>query len=305
MPTINAQNLRVLRAQKRWSLDDLAERSNVDRGTISRIETGKNKDNRRNTVERLAAALGTEVEILTGPDISAPEPEWDSASKSQFNLRMGNDARNALTLVAARYNVKASHIVHLAPLLFLWAAEHSLKIRSKRLDELESGWEVVSSHGPFPHLHGRLTYNWMGEEVMHEERQSIASRDIFGLTIDDDAVHPDYEESEDNPMAQFIRGLVDSVEGLASFEHFSPFWDRPGYTLGREEALGLTGGDEEAADHIINGYAPLHAMPKNVRDAGPQQVARWAIERANETLDQIHKDLKIDLGTLLGSNGND
>lgn len=305
MSAINPRNLKSLRAQRRWSLDDLALKSKVDRGTISRIETGKQTNNRRTTVERLASALETDSETLTGPDISTVERDWESAAKSQLNIRMGNDARNALSLVAARYHIKPSHILHLAPLLFLWAAEESLKQRQQRLDDLAVQWEAVGPHSRFQHLHGNLTYNWQGEEVMEEERRSIAKRDIFGLLISDDARHPDYEESEHNPMAQFLRGVVASLEPLASFEHFSPFWDRPGYTLGRDEALALVAGDEDAANHIVNGYAPLHELPKDVREAGPEEIARWAVERANATLDDIMHDTGMDVRALLGSTENE
>lgn len=305
MHPINANNLKALRVQKRWSLDELALKSKVDRGTINRIETGKQTNNRRTTVERLASALETDIDTLTGPDLSAVEKDWESAAKSQLNIRIGNDARNALSLVAARYHIKPSHILQLAPLLFLWAAEESLKQRQQRLDDLAAQWEAIGPHARFQHLHGNLTYNWQGEEVMEEERRSIAKRDIFGLLIDDDARLPDYEESEQNPMAQFLRGLVASLGNLASFEHFAPFWDRPGYTLGRDEALAFVGGHEEAANHIVNGYAPLHELPKGVREAGPQEIARWAVERANATLDDIMHDTGIDVRALLRSAENE
>jgi transcriptional regulator with XRE-family HTH domain len=288
MPAINPRNLRSLRAHKGWSLDELSSRSKVDRGTISRIETGKQKDNRLSTVERLANALETDLETLTGPDMPSPDRDWEAAAKSQLNIRLGNDARNALLLVAARYNVKPAHILHLAPLLFLWAAEESLRQRTLRLDQLAAQWEAIGSHEPFQHLNAKLTWNWQGEEVMEAERRSIASRDIFGLLIDDDDVgNPRYEESEQNPMVRFLKDLADSMDGLATVEYFSPVWDRPAYTLGREEALALVGSDERAADLIVYGYAPLHELPKTVRDGGVEDVARWAKERGEATLNEI------------------
>ena len=49
-------------------------------------------------------------------------------------------------------------------------------------------------------------------------------------------------------------------------------------TLGKTEALELVGGDEQAAQQIVDGYAPLHELPKEVREQGPNAVAHWAIE---------------------------
>jgi transcriptional regulator with XRE-family HTH domain len=287
MPTINPRNLRILREKRGWNLDDLASRSKVDRGTISRIETGKQTDNRRTTVERLSSALDVESETLTGPDVLAAGKEVEPTPKSQMNIRMANDARNALALVASRYQVKPPHILHLAPLLFLWAAEESLKRRQQKLDAYTAQLSTVEKQFHFGHLNADITDNERGWVVVDEEHRSIARRDIFGVSIEDHAVRYGYEDSEQNPMALFLNELVAPLNGLAQFEHWSPNWGSPGYTLGREEASLLVGGDEQATNHIVNGYAPLHELPKEVREAGPQEIARWARERGDTELAEM------------------
>jgi transcriptional regulator with XRE-family HTH domain len=49
-------NLREARKRRKWTQEDLAERSGVHAGEISRMEAGK-RDPQVSTVERLAAAL--------------------------------------------------------------------------------------------------------------------------------------------------------------------------------------------------------------------------------------------------------
>jgi transcriptional regulator with XRE-family HTH domain len=49
-------NLRAARKKREWTQEDLAERSGVHAGEISRMEAGK-RDPQVSTVERLAAAL--------------------------------------------------------------------------------------------------------------------------------------------------------------------------------------------------------------------------------------------------------
>jgi hypothetical protein len=130
---------------------------------------------------------------------------------------------------------------------------------------------------------------------MVEEQRSINKHDIFGLEIDGDFQHPDYEDSETNPFANFLREITDSLDGLAEFEHFNPFWDRPGYTLGRSEAAALVGNNERAIDHIVGGSAPLHEVPKEVREAGQEAFASWAIERGEAVLDSMFKDMNLQI----------
>jgi transcriptional regulator with XRE-family HTH domain len=49
-------NLRTARKNRQWTQEDLAERSGVHAGEISRMEAGK-RDPQVSTVEKLAAAL--------------------------------------------------------------------------------------------------------------------------------------------------------------------------------------------------------------------------------------------------------
>lgn len=297
MTMINANNLRNLRVGQNLTLDHLAAKSGVDRGTINKIETGKRTNPRASTIRRLAEALGTEFEALVGPDIEEQANTPVLARKTQMNFKMATDARNALSLVALRYDVRPADILHLAPLLFYWLAESSLHWRKERLDE---ALEKLGSLGEVSipkHIHGLATDHWRGEEILEQERRSIEKRDLFGRLLDDDAINPSFEESEDNPVAQYLASIAKRLGKNIEFEHWSPHWSHPGYTLGTEEALELCGGDEDAAREIVHGNAPLHEMPKDVRESGATSIAKWAKETGSANLkslidfDELHLDI--------------
>lgn len=286
MTRINPEVLRTERAKKNWSIDDLAKRSHVDRQSIHRIEKGDKKRNRTGVIKNLAKALDISEEFLTGAfAASAPEKEVDAPDEtpfgSQLNLRVSNGPRNALVLVARRYGVSLAQIVEIAPLLFFWAAEKSLQKRRDRLSELDQKYEEISQLGKaFSYLHGRAFHNWNAEETLAAEASSIEARDVFGKTIGDtgfESALPDqYEESEDNPFTMFLRELVSEFSEAAEIVHWFPD-SSPHYSVCKKEVLGLVGGDEEAADYIHSGQAPLHKLPKELREKGKeQQRAEWS-----------------------------
>ncbi|WP_022683003.1 helix-turn-helix domain-containing protein [Sphingobium bisphenolivorans] len=297
MAEINPKNLRWLRERKNLTLDELAVRAKVDRGTISKIENGKRAAPRPSTVRRLASALGVDADALVGSDIEKPERSSVLSPKSQLNFKMSNDARNALNLTAARYNVKAGQILHLAPLLFYWAAEMSLKWRRERVDYIAQKLDALASAPQPKHLSGLATNNWQGEDIIAEERRSIERRDIFGIEIKDESVAFDYDHGEQNPMSQFLASVADSLGDNVQFEFWSPDWTQPLYTLGMEEALELVGGDEDAAHHIVHGNAPLHEMPKEVREGGEAVIAQWAKEHGDKALSSLMNLDQLLLGT--------
>ncbi len=64
-PGAFARNLRAVRAYVDMDQYELAEKSGVSQATIAMLERG-HRQPRRSTVEKLAAALGVEVETLEG-----------------------------------------------------------------------------------------------------------------------------------------------------------------------------------------------------------------------------------------------
>lgn len=291
-----ASNIRRLRERANLTLDELAAKASVDRGTINRLETGRQAVPRASTVRKLAEALGVSSETLSAgsDDEDAALPSF--VRKTQMNVRIADDTRNALNLMAIRYGVKASHILHLAPLLFNWAAEASLKQRRRHLEEAHQRLaQLAALDGP-KHLQHPADQNWRSEEALEEERRSIEKRDLFGLLLSDEALRDRYEESEHNPMAQFLSQLAKETGEGVEFEHWSPHWSHPGYTLGLDTATELAGGNEEAGWQIANGNAPLHDMPKSVRDGGGGAIAQWALECGQNSLNDLLDLAALDLG---------
>ena len=77
MQKIDPSRLKELRNRKAWSQEELSRQTQlpglpkIDKQTISRIESGKQKTHRSLTVQSLARALGVEPAVLTG---DAPLP---------------------------------------------------------------------------------------------------------------------------------------------------------------------------------------------------------------------------------------
>ena len=65
-----AENVRALRARKRWSQDELAGRLGITQRTLSRLESGRRGDVGIVELERLCEAFGVDLpELLTGADL--------------------------------------------------------------------------------------------------------------------------------------------------------------------------------------------------------------------------------------------
>lgn len=59
---IDGGRVRFLRGTRRWTQRDLANASGVPRRTVQRVELGEHTVSYKNTIEALAAALGTTVD---------------------------------------------------------------------------------------------------------------------------------------------------------------------------------------------------------------------------------------------------
>jgi len=283
MTQIDARALRGLRERRRLSLDDLAKESRVNRKTIHQIERNKRRRTHPTTISRLAAALKVSEEELVNPSDDEPQDSLDDVlgrRRSQLNLRISDSKRNALMLVCSRYGVRPQEVVEIAPFLFLCAAEASLRRRRELLDELSRRQsEVAELSDDLDHLDHHITYDWRSDEIGDAEGMSIASRDIFG-----DKIKNEHRGDGDNPMTRYLRGLASDLGDLAEFSDWRSIWG-PDYRICRDVALAIVGGDEEAAEAILSGHAPLHEQPKELRQPEERvsERAAWIRKRAQET----------------------
>jgi hypothetical protein len=177
--------------------------------------------------------------------------------------------------------------MELAPLLFCWAAEMSLRERRERLNKLEEACKSARTlEKEMPHLPPpNFIYS---EEKIAAESRSINSHDIFGMCFSEDDFSDGYFDvsDEDNPFAAFLAKLADEIDDVARFESFSPI-DYPDFEVCRNEALAMVGGDATLAERILSGVVDLYEMPKELRGFFGNVESRAAWVRAQA--DAFHR----------------
>jgi transcriptional regulator with XRE-family HTH domain len=269
MRQIDPVALKQLLKDNGLSLGDLAKRARINKQTLWRLTAGKVRNARDHTIEKIAKALKTDQRVLTG-EIPAPEVirGKDTATpKDRLNIALSTEARNALRLAAERYNISQQQIVELAPFLFCWAAEASLRQRRDKIMQVEQACNNVRKlEQAFPHLPvPDFTY----AEVIAAERESIDSCDLFAINIQngDIVLHGTFSRfSEiDNPFAMFLGSLVQEMGDIATFLECS-WGELPIYRICPDEAAYLVGGDKNRANDILDGYVVLSEMPREILD---------------------------------------
>ena len=288
--------LRSQREKAQMSMAELAERSGVNKTTIARIERGEIRRNRSHTIKQLCKALKLEPDQLAGlTPIEQPEVQsLLERRKSQLNARVSHSCRNALALVAKRYEVGAAQIIEFAPLLFHIVASESLRERDLRISEMRRAREVVESLGSnFPHLSGRFANDWTADEIDSREERSIQGKDILARLLEEGdplgETYPwDYDDEEQNPFIDFLRRRLTGAQPFSEPTDNVDGWSgrrSPGYAICRAEALEYFGGDEKAADALVEGTFAITEIPKELRESDDEtERAAWARARAEQAL---------------------
>ena len=257
--------LKTLRERRRLTQGRLAELAKVNKQTIWRLENDEAGQDaaRARTVTDLAKALRTEESVLTGqsPLPEAQDDEGPFPDMSKLNFSISTAARNALCLMSERYNIPQAFIVEIAPYLFAWAAEASLRQRRERLDQMEGALNVVKNADKgLDHLEP-ADFEEL-EDKIEQEKAAIDTHDIWGWATDYHAGSND--PLLDNPFGVFIDGLAQEIGDGTILEQF-PRSDWPIYRLCPKEVEEFIG-DPELADAILKGHIALHQMPKELRD---------------------------------------
>ncbi len=169
-------------------------------------------------------------------------------------------------LVSQRYRVQPSQIVELAPFLFFWAAEASLRHRRDAIDQVASvRADLISRGQDIPHVFG--TYDlWeedLEEMLIASERASIEMGDIFGQFASEEA---QWGDDVNDPFSAFLGDLVKDFGEEAEFSGFDWADGTPDYRVCVEYAEQLADGDQTLADVILRGYVALHEMPRDLRE---------------------------------------
>lgn len=294
MAVINSTIAKRERFKLKLSLEELSKRAGVDKATLHRIEGGRMKRNAEHVVTRLAKIFGMEADQLTSATAEAAEAVEDGpfSYRSQLNVRLSHESRNALALVSKRYAVKPLEIIEFAPLLFHLVAAETLAERAARLERLRAARREVESLGnAFPHIAERLVNDWTGEDLDRREERSIRARDLRGDLLDEgadfvDARPLEYDSSVQNPFMQIVGKRLAAIQAEGGARDALEHWSHgagPRYEICRDEALELVGGDAEACEAIIEGRVAIHELPKELRAGGQVEArVRWVKERAAE-----------------------
>lgn len=303
MPRVNPLRLRHYRAKQNLSQDDLAGQSGIDKGTIFRIEANKTKRNGVRVIEALAKSLKIAPALLTAADLEGIEqPNEEFFPKTQLNMRVTAEVRNALALVSLRYGVKPTEVIEFAPFLFHLAASESLKDRAERLGALQTARAGVEAFsGRFKHITERLVSDWDAENLETMESRSIAARDLRGDRLDDgdsltDSRPLEYDDDEANPFVVHLRERLDAVQ-TGTTDRLEGWYSYAGvrYEICREQAREWFGGDEDAADDFVAGRYSISDMPREIRTGKPAERVAWAVLKRAE-VDERSKSYFASLG---------
>jgi transcriptional regulator with XRE-family HTH domain len=267
--------LKTLRERKKLTQAALAEKVKLSKDTLSRLERGKQSGAAFRTREALAKFLNVPLEVLTGEKPLPPEAEATADSllddrRYQLNIRVDGVVRNAFSLVAAHYGIPVARIVDVAPLLFVLAAEKSLEQRRQRLDDVNEALDRADTVAAgFHHLPNSIAPGFYANDSIAAEQESIARADILARKIDDndklfwgERRHKnDYEPEQDNP---FICSLREAATDLvkAKINVFSR--DDVDFRVCGADAMNLAGGDGKLAMGILDGWALVHEMPRDL-----------------------------------------
>ncbi len=297
---IDPERLKTLRTRLRLSRKNLADKSRVSARQIARIEAGKSRTGRENTVTRLAAALNVEIGILTGdkplPD-GRPEAETTSV---QISSTISPQRRLEYDLVKRRYGLSARHLINWAPLLFVLLAEGSLAWRRQKLKEVKEAAGCLSELGK---TYSHLYFAYCLDQVKagyETEQESIDKADLLGDVVRDKGFSgsagcffPDDALFDVTPFYNYLFKFAADLEvpGIINFwlESFNPhpdeFLGMEPHNLFRDDLDEITGGSIRARLALDFGDVRLSEIPEGLmsEEAKDKRVA-WLESRLSDSL---------------------
>lgn len=301
---LDPDRLQKLRRLRKLSQKALADKAKLSEETVHRLEKGRQPGSRQRTLDGLAKALEVEAGVLTGeapmPKTDRPEQDARDSGQYQINVRVDGAVRNAFSLTVLRYRIPIARIIELAPFLFVAAAEASLERRRAKLAELEALFdqEEDTLWRNFPYLPSDLVSNYGAVSALDAEKASIDERDILAAELPDDIflsgpVADNYDAAEHNPFVLHLKQASPADTEVASIGRFGRHSVE--FSVCREDALKLAGGEGELADGIVNGWVMLNEMPRDLvgDDAAEARMAwlREKVDAVRHAMAQLLDDL--------------
>ena len=291
MQIVNPACLLSLRQRRGLSRPQLAELSKVNERTIQRLEK-EPQPSRKDTLKRLATALGVKPGVLTG-ELPLPKSGKAHASDSkspQIGAQIAPKVRLAYDLIKIRYGVSAAEIINMAPLFFAILAEGSLTWRREKLEELKEAIARLGEIDGFWYDRQGLPFAVTpSPEAIEAEEDSIAKADLFGEHLLGCTTY-DLDPSTDNPFASYLRQLKDELDipgdvnvGSGNLMFGAPL-KFPDYDICCDELDSIANGSTNAKRTLETGHARLSEIPEElmVEDAGEER-AQWLEDRLPDT----------------------
>lgn len=299
MQIVDPACLLSLRQRRGLSRRQLAERSKVNERTIQRLEK-EPQPSRKNTLKRLATALGVKPGVLTG-ELPLPESGKVPASDSkppQIGAQIAPKIRLAYDLIKHRYGVSATEIISMAPLFFALLAEGSLAWRREKLEELKESIDRLKNDGFWREYNVHLFALTVDNNDIETEEASIDKADLFGEHLLDCMTY-DLDPSKDNPFVSYLRKLRDElpITGVVDVDsgdlRFGSPLKFPDYDICRDELDGIANASDFAKAALEIGHTRLSGIPEELmaEDAGEER-AKWLEDKLAGTLKDLEKKRK-------------
>ena len=263
---IDPKSLRSIRQKQGLTRPQLAERAKITVRTIQRLENEPQQcqKSRKDTLERLAKALGVKEDVLTS-ELAFHESGKAPVSASergrvQIGAQIVPKVRLAYDLIKRRYGVSATEIINMAPLFFALLAEGSLAWRREKLKELKEGIDRLKQIDGFWREDYFPFAVTVDDNDIEAEEDSIDKANLFGEHLLGCGTY-DLDPSTDNPFASYLRklkaelnitGVVDVDSGDLRFGSPLKF---PGYDICRDEL-----------DRIANNSSSVKDQKERMKD---------------------------------------
>jgi len=277
---INPATLKALRETKSLTQDKLVElvnrigRGSLDKRQLQRIEGKARLPGphyvREKTLMALARALSVSPTELQSAREDSPVARAEADEGMPLPVKVRPSTVAKFDLIRSTYQVSLEEIIDIAPLMFVYHAESSLRERKQCLEsDLQQRVRFLRAFPEMQHLMGE------GEQdtppKLLSEDKSIRRDDIFGMWLDHEVV--DDIEFGDNPFMEYLQGLSASfadpsklkVDDLPALLVLHAETRIPDYEVCTGHLDWLTQGDPELKMAILNRELLIDNIPAKLR----------------------------------------
>ncbi len=287
---INPATLKALRETKRLTQEALVElvnrigKGSLDKRQLQRIEGKARLPGphyvREKTLLALARALSVSPAELQSAREDSPAAPAEVDERMPLPVKVRPATVTKLDLIRSAYKVSLEEIIDLAPLMFAYHAESSLRERKQRLEsDLQLRERFLRAFPEMQHLMGEGEQDTPSRLL--SENESIRRDDIFGMWLDHEVV--DDIEFGDNPFAEYLQQLsVDfaepsklEVEDLPALLVLHAETRIPDYEVCTGHLDWLTHGDPELNTAIRSRELRVADIPWNLVLGADADRAAW------------------------------